>query len=86
LDKVINEDYDNENLGDPELLCSGSSRPGDGDEIDHGEGEEDTQGSVKGTWKGKGTKYVIRTGKATEDGKGQGVTKGKGKGKGKVKG
>jgi hypothetical protein len=40
----------------------------DGNYNHEGEGEEDTQGSVKGTRKGKGTKHGMGTGKANEDG------------------
>jgi len=63
------------------------SRPADDNDNDDGEGEEDTQGSEKGTRTGKGTKDGKGKGKATEDGNGQGKGKGRGnsKGKGNVK-
>ena len=72
-DEIIDEDDDDENWADSGVPSGGRSRPGDCNANDNGEGEEDTQGGVKGTGKWKGTK----------DGKGKGKGKGKGNGKGK---
>jgi len=73
-DEIINEDDDDKNWEDPGAPSGGSSRPGDSNDHDNGEGEEDTQGGEKRTRKGKGTK----------DWKGKGKGKGKGNGKGKA--
>jgi hypothetical protein len=72
-DEIINEDDDDDNRADPEAPIGGRSHRGEDNENHHGEGEQDTQGSVKvlGKWMG------------TKDGKGKGQGKGKGNGKGK---
>jgi len=74
-DEIIDEDDDDENWADPRALIGERSHPGNGNDNDTGKGEEDTQGSEKGTRKGKGTK----------DWKGKGRGKGIGIGKGIVK-
>jgi len=52
-DDTIDEDDDDENWVDPGPPRGGRSHPGNGNENDNGKGEEDMQGSEKGTWKGK---------------------------------
>jgi hypothetical protein len=72
-DEIIEYDDDDDNWADPGAPSSGSSRPGDGNENNQGEGEDDTLGAEKGTRKEKGMK----------DGKGNPKWNGKGNGKGK---
>jgi len=48
-DEIIDEDDDDENWADHAAPSSGQSRPGDDNDNDDGKGEEDTQGSEKGT-------------------------------------
>jgi hypothetical protein len=81
-DEIIDEDDDDGNWADPGAPSGGRSRPIDGNDNNHSEGEEDTKGGETVTGKGKGTKDGKGKwkGKATEEGKG------KGKGNGKVKG
>jgi len=81
-DRIIDEDERNVNGADPRLPSSGRSRPGDGNDIDNGEGNEDMLGGEKGTGKRKGTKDGKGNGKGTEDRKGKGKGQGKGNGKG----
>jgi hypothetical protein len=54
-DQILNEDDDDENWADPEVPSGGRSHPGDANDNDDGRSEEDTQGGVKATRKGKGT-------------------------------
>jgi hypothetical protein len=72
-DERIDKDDDDDYWAESGMLSGVNSRPGDGDDIDNGEGKEDKQGGEKGTMKGMGTK----------DGKGIGKGKWKGNGKGK---
>jgi len=67
-DERINQYDDDENWADPRVRSSGRSHPGDGNNNEHGEGEEDTRADENGTVKRKGTK----------DGKGKWMGKGKG--------
>jgi hypothetical protein len=70
-DELIDEDDDDDNWEDLIAPSIRRSRAGDENDIDDGEGEEDTHGSQKGTGKGKGT----------NDGNGKGNGNGKGTGK-----
>jgi hypothetical protein len=70
----MNWDDDDENWAAPGAPSGGRSGPGDDNDLEHSEGEEDTQGGENGTGKGTGTKA------------GKGIGKGKGKGNGKGKG
>jgi len=75
--EISNDDEDDENWADLWVPSSGRSRPGDGIDNDHCEGEEKTQGGEKGTGKGKETKdgkrnrMGNRKGKGSRKGKGQ---------------
>jgi hypothetical protein len=80
LDEIIDVDDDEENCADPGAPSGGRSRPSDGNDNENSAGEEDMQGSEKGTGKGKGT----NNGKAK--GKGNATEEGKGKGKGNIEG
>ena len=86
-DQIIDEDDDDDNWADPGAPGGGRSHPGDDNDNDDCEGEEDMQGSEKGTGKWKGPMHGTGKGKATEDrkGKGKGKRKGNGKGDGIVK-
>jgi len=61
----------------------GRRRPRDGNDNDNGMGEEDMQGSEKGTGKEKGTQDGKGKGKATENGKEKWKGMGKENGRGK---
>jgi len=50
-DEIINEDVNDENCAAHGALCGGRSRPGDGNDIDDGVGEDDTKHGEKGTRK-----------------------------------
>jgi len=52
-DDIIEEDDDDENWADTGAPSGGRSPPGSCNDYDNGDGEEDTQGGVKGTRKGK---------------------------------
>jgi len=80
-DEIIDEDDDDENWVDPGVLSVGMGHHRDGNDNDDSEGEEDTQGGEKGTWKGKGKKNGKGKGKwtATEEGKRRGRETVKGK-------
>jgi len=86
--EIIDQDDDDETRLDPGAPSNWSSRHGDGNGNDHGEGEEQMQRGEIGTWTGKGTKDVKGNGKGTGKGKGKGkaTAEGKRKGKGNRKG
>ena len=82
-DEIFDEADNDENWADPRAPSGRWICPSDGNHNDNGEGEEDMQGSQKGTGKEKGTKDGKGKGKAMEEGKRKG--KGNSKGKGIVK-
>jgi hypothetical protein len=80
-DEIPDEDDDDDNWAHPGAPSGGRSRPSNGNNNDDIDGEEDMQGSEKGTGKGKRKKdgKGKGKGKATEEGKGKGKGNGKGK-------
>jgi len=89
-DDIVNEDNDDVNWADSGAPGGGRNHPGGGNENDDSEGEEEMQGSEKGTALGKRTIKRKQKGKgkgkwkskATEEAKGNG--KGNSTGKGNI--
>jgi hypothetical protein len=73
--RIVDNEND-ETLADPAAQNSGRSRSGHANDSHDTEGEEDMQGDVKGTWKGKRRKRGMGKGNVTEDGTGKGLGKG----------
>jgi len=84
-DEMINHDYDDENWVHPGVPSGGKNHPSDGNDNNHGEGEEDMQGCEKGTGKEKGTKDGEEKGTRTGKGKAKPMDEGKGMGHSKGK-
>jgi hypothetical protein len=87
LDEIIDKNDDDENCADSRVACGARSCPGNGCENTDSEGDKDTEGSEKGTGKGKRTPHRMQKGTATEDGYWQwkGKVMGNGTGNGIVK-
>ena len=86
MDKIIDDENDEENWVDPSEPSGGLCRSSDGINNDDTEGEEDTQGGEKETGKEMGTKDWKGKGIGKSKGKMEAMVEEKGKGKGNGKG
>jgi hypothetical protein len=85
-DEIIDKNDNDENKADSRAPSGGRSYPSNGNDNDNSKGEEDIQGSVKGTGKEKGAMDGMVEGKGKGKGKGKEMQEANGKGLGHGRG